>query len=79
MARKRIVEKESNPTMKKCKTVKAILDETIARLSLEEQRELSEFVKERENLLRAKGEELSPAARHSLIVSWFVRKGKKLR
>jgi len=79
MPRKRkILEKENGLIMKKCKAVRTILDDAIKKLSLKEQKELSEFVKEKEDLLRAKGKQLGPAARHSIIVIWFNKKGIKL-
>jgi len=76
--KRRILEKENGLSMKKCKAVRTILDDAIKKLPLREQKELSEFVKGKEELLRTKGKELNPATRHSIIVSWFVKKGKRL-
>ena len=76
--KRKLLEKEKDLSMRKCKAVRTILDDAIKRLPLEKQKELNKFVKEKEDLLRAKGEQLGPAARHSIIVVWFNKKGIKL-
>jgi len=76
--KKRILEKESEIGMKKCKAVRTILDEAIRKLPKKQQKELSDFVREKEELLKAHGKELGPTARHSIIVLWYNRKRIKI-
>lgn len=65
-------------TMEQCRTVREKLERDIKKLSLPEQKELNDYIREHEDKAKKTGKELQPGLRLSLITYWFVKKGKKV-
>ena len=78
VVKKRAVSLPTKLTMEQCRAMRAKLDRDIKKLSLAEQKELNNYIREQESKARKTGKEIQPGIRLSLITYWFVKKGKKV-
>ena len=78
IAKKSTVTLPKKLSMEQCRAVRAKLERDIKKLSLAEQKQLSNYIREQESKARKTGKELQSGIRLSLITYWFVKKGKKV-